>query len=193
MIVTITLAMLLFFKSLHCICLDLSGECDKKLRDWASQVALVVKNLSASAGDMRDVSYNPESGRSPGRGHGDPLQCSCLENPHGQRIPWASVHGVAKSWTWLKRHRMHAYCLIQYISHIWKFKFNVKLFFAPTNHISSAWYLPVASSQYWRCRTFSLLQRVVLNGALLIVIFSIFFFLPVSWTLYSWDFKQNLI
>ena len=45
MIVTITLAMLLFFKSLHCMCLGLSGKCDKKLRDWASQMALVVKNL----------------------------------------------------------------------------------------------------------------------------------------------------
>ena len=41
---------------------------------------------------------------------------------------WASVHGVAKSWTRLKQLHMHAYCLIQYISHIWKFKFNVKLF-----------------------------------------------------------------
>ena len=40
----------------------------------------------------------------------------------------ASVHGVAKSWTRLKQLRMHAYCIIQYISHIWKFKFNVKLF-----------------------------------------------------------------
>ena len=51
----------------------------------ASQGALVVKNPIANAGDIRDVSLIPGSGRSPGGGHGNPLQCSCLENPHGQR------------------------------------------------------------------------------------------------------------
>ena len=48
---------------------------------WASQVVLVVKNLPASAGDIRDASSNTGSGRSPGGGNGDPLQYSCLENP----------------------------------------------------------------------------------------------------------------
>ena len=47
----------------------------------ASQVVLVVKNLPANAGDVRDVSSIPGSGRSPGGGHGHPLQYSCLENP----------------------------------------------------------------------------------------------------------------
>ena len=51
----------------------------------ASQVALVVKNPPANAGDIRDVGLIPGSGRSPGGGHGYPLQYSCLENPHGQR------------------------------------------------------------------------------------------------------------
>ena len=46
-----------------------------------SQVALVVKNLPASAGDIRDVGSIPGWGRSPGGGHGNPLQYSCLENP----------------------------------------------------------------------------------------------------------------
>ena len=51
------------------------------------------KNLPASAGDVRVVGSIPGSGRSPGGGHGDPLQYSCLENPHGQRSlegrsPW---------------------------------------------------------------------------------------------------------
>ena len=59
----------------------------------ASQGALVVKNLSASAGDRRDSCSIPGSGRSPGGGHGNPLQYSCLKNPHGQRrlagySPW---------------------------------------------------------------------------------------------------------
>ena len=52
---------------------------------WASQVAIVVKNLSANAGDVRDVGSIPGSGRSPGGGYGNPLQYSCLEKFHGQR------------------------------------------------------------------------------------------------------------
>ena len=48
-------------------------------------MVLVVKNLPASAGDIRDAGWIPESGRSPGGGHGNPLQYSCLGNPHGQR------------------------------------------------------------------------------------------------------------
>ena len=51
----------------------------------ASQVALVVKNPLASAGDARDLGLIPVSGRSPGGGRGNPLQYSCRENPHGQR------------------------------------------------------------------------------------------------------------
>ena len=50
-----------------------------------SQVVLVVKNSPANAGDLRDVGSIPGLGRSPGGGHGSPLQYSCLENPHGQR------------------------------------------------------------------------------------------------------------
>ena len=52
---------------------------------WPSQVALVVKNPSANAGDMRDMGLIPGSGRSPEEGHGNPLQYSCLGSPHGQR------------------------------------------------------------------------------------------------------------
>ena len=53
----------------------------------------VVKNLPASAGDIKDTGSIPGSGRSPGEGHGNPLQYSCLENPQGQRnlagySPW---------------------------------------------------------------------------------------------------------
>ena len=53
----------------------------------ASQVALVVKNPPASAGDTRDPDSIPASGRSPGGGHGNPLQYSCLENPM-DRVAW---------------------------------------------------------------------------------------------------------
>ena len=41
----------------------------------------MVKNLPAKAGDVRDSGPTPGSGRSPGEGNGNPLQCSCLENP----------------------------------------------------------------------------------------------------------------
>ena len=51
----------------------------------ASQVALVVKDLPANAGDIRNVGSIPGSVIFPGGGHGSPLQYPCLENPHGQR------------------------------------------------------------------------------------------------------------
>ena len=51
------------------------------LKEGASQVVLVVKNPPANAGDVRNVSSTPGLGRSPGGGHGNPLQYSCLQNP----------------------------------------------------------------------------------------------------------------
>ena len=63
----------------------------------ASQVALVVKNLTASARDLRDADLIPGSGRSPGEEYGNPLQYSCLENPIGRGAWQCTVHGIAKS------------------------------------------------------------------------------------------------
>ena len=51
----------------------------------ASQVALVAKNPSANAGDLRDMDSVPGLGSSPEGGHGNPLQHTCLESPPGQR------------------------------------------------------------------------------------------------------------
>ena len=62
----------------------------------------VVKNPSANAGDLRDKGLTPESGRSYGGGHGNPLQYSCLENLMDREVWWATVHRVAQSWTQLK-------------------------------------------------------------------------------------------
>ena len=76
----------------------------------ASQVVLVVKNLPASAGDIRDTGLIPVSGRSPGGGHDNPLQYSCLENPMNRGAWWATVHRVAKKLTrlkWLSTHAQH--------------------------------------------------------------------------------------
>ena len=67
----------------------------------------MVKNLPADTG-TGDVGSIPGLGRSPGGGCGNPLQYSCLENPHGQRSLVGTVHGVAKSQTRLKWLSMHA-------------------------------------------------------------------------------------
>ena len=57
----------------------------------ASQVALVIKNFPANAGDIRDVDPIPPWGRSPGEGNGNPLQYSCLE------YPWTEEPGGLQS------------------------------------------------------------------------------------------------
>ena len=64
---------------------------------WVSQVALVVKNPLANAGDVRDMGSIPGLGRSPGGGHGDPLQYSCLKNPMDRGAWQATMHSVAES------------------------------------------------------------------------------------------------
>ena len=74
---------------------------------WAFQVALVVKKPLANAGDIRDSSLISGSARSPGGGHSNPLQYSCLENPMDRGAWWATVHGVTKSRTQLKWLSMH--------------------------------------------------------------------------------------
>ena len=63
----------------------------------------MVKNLPASAGDARDAGLIPGSGRSPGEGHGNPLQYSCLENAMGRGAWWATVQGLKESDTSDKR------------------------------------------------------------------------------------------
>ena len=60
-----------------------------------------VKNLPANAGDVRDMGWIPGLGRSPGGGHGNPLQYSCLKNPVDRGAWQATVDGVTKSQTQL--------------------------------------------------------------------------------------------
>ena len=62
-------------------------------------VSLVAQRLKASAWNAGDPDSVPGSGRSPGEGNGNPLQYSCLENPMEGGAWWATVHGVARSWT----------------------------------------------------------------------------------------------
>ena len=63
----------------------------------SSQLALVVKNPPANAGNIRDVSSVPGLERSSGGGHGNPLHYSCLENPVDRGARWATVHRAAGS------------------------------------------------------------------------------------------------
>jgi len=67
----------------------------------------VIKNLPAKAEDSRDAGSIPGLGRYPGKGNGNPLQHSCLGNPMDRGAWQSTVHGVAKSWTWLSNEHTH--------------------------------------------------------------------------------------
>ena len=62
----------------------------------------VGKESTCNVGDAGGAGSIPGSGRSPGEGHGNSLQCSCLETPTDRGARWAIVHRVAKSRTQLK-------------------------------------------------------------------------------------------
>ena len=77
--------------------------------DLSYMVFIIPRWLSGkeSAHQCKTAGWIPGSGRSPGGGHGNPLQCSCLENPMDRRAWQATVHRLAKSWTQLKQFSMH--------------------------------------------------------------------------------------
>ena len=68
----------------------------------------MVRSWTADAGDIRDNGLIPGWARSPGGGHGNPLQCFCLENPLDREARWPTVHRVSKSRTGLKQLSKHA-------------------------------------------------------------------------------------
>ena len=78
-------------------------------------MVLVVKNPPASAVDVRDGSLIPGSERSPGGGHGNSLQYSCLENPMDRGAWYATVHSVAQSQTQRRQLSVHAHTEAQRI------------------------------------------------------------------------------
>jgi len=61
----------------------------------------VIKNMPTNAGKGRDMGSILGLGRSPGRGHGNPFQYSCLENSMDRGAWWTIIHAIEKSWTWL--------------------------------------------------------------------------------------------
>ena len=77
-------------------------EGQRLLRSQPIQVVLVVKNLLDNTGDLRDTGSIPGLGRSPGGGHSNPLQYSCLENSMDRGAWGATVHGVTQSRIQLK-------------------------------------------------------------------------------------------
>ena len=83
---------------------------------------LVVKNLPANVGDMRDLGSILESGRTRGVGNGDLLQYSCLENPMDRGVWWATVHSVTKSQTRLKQNKQAKF--LNEIDFLIKFRIN---------------------------------------------------------------------
>ena len=88
-------------------------------RDRPSQVVLVVKNLPANTGELRDMGSIPRTRRSPGGGHGNPLQYSCLENAMDRGAWQDTVHRVTQSQTWLKRLSTHTHGLRTWDSCLW--------------------------------------------------------------------------
>ena len=80
-------------------------------------MALLVKNPPANAGDVRDLGLITGLGRSPGGGHGNPLQYSCLENPMHRGACKATVHRITKSQAWLKQLSMYICTCHKKLSH----------------------------------------------------------------------------
>jgi len=76
---------------------------------WASQVALVVKNPPVISRDIRDMGLIHGWGWSPGGGHGNPLQYSCLENPMDREAWWATMGSQRIGQDWSDFARMHAF------------------------------------------------------------------------------------
>ena len=108
----------------------------------AFQVALVVKNLPANEGEVRDVGSISRSERFPGGGHGSPFPYSCLENPMDRGAWWATVHRVTQSLTQLNWLHMHAkgthdhHCCSHRKHHPQLLKQNVGQYYARPNLFS---------------------------------------------------------
>ena len=83
------------------------GRKESDMTEWLSTAQHRTTLVFPGGSDGKDSAWNegdlgsiPGSGRSPGEGNGNPLQYSCLENPMDRGAWWATVHVVAKSWTW---------------------------------------------------------------------------------------------
>ena len=108
--IRVPISQLLFFKHTYLKIINLQKQqiCDTSKTPLLAcicfplKVALVVKNQTANAEDIRDTGLIPGSERSPGGGQGNPLQYSCLEYPTERGAWWAKAHRVTENWTRLK-------------------------------------------------------------------------------------------
>ena len=97
-----------------------------------------------SACNARNLGLIPESQRFPGEGNGYPLQYSCLENPMDRGGWRATVHGVAKSWTWLSDWYFHFHmfvhaCVLSRFSHGTSSRFRASLVAQLVKNPSAMW------------------------------------------------------
>ena len=107
------------------------------------------------------MSSIPGSGRSPGGGHGNPLQYPCLENPMDRGVWQAAVHGVTKSQTWLKWLSPHAQVLtkegsVQLLSRLWLFATPWTVACQASLSITNSWSPPNSYPLSWWCHPTSL-------------------------------------
>ena len=100
-------------------------------------MAQALKDPPANVGDIRDMNLIPVLGRSPGTGHGNILQYSCLENPMDRGAWWATVHRVSKSWKQLKQFSTHTWkiCCMKYHIYIASLTPNSKQTHVHKKHI----------------------------------------------------------
>ena len=97
----------LFSSTTVCSQSTLKGSLHCDIKSYGSIIfpgGSVVKSPPANAGDAGDVGSIPWSGRSPGGGHGNPLQYSCLENPVDREAWTATIHRITNNQTWLREH-----------------------------------------------------------------------------------------
>ena len=101
----------------------------------ASQLALVVKNPPINAGDLRDEGLISGSGRSPGGGHGNPLQYPCLKNPMDRSLAGSCPWGRKAPDTTEQAHHIYVICiyviLATYIPYPWRRKGQLTPVFLP--------------------------------------------------------------
>ena len=108
--VRVPFSQLLFFKHIYLKIINLQKQqiCDTAKTPllecicFPLKVALVVKNPTTNAEDIRNTGLIPGLVRSPGGGYGNSLQYSCLENPIDREAWWATVQMTTKNWTQLK-------------------------------------------------------------------------------------------
>ena len=99
----------------------------------------VDKEFTCTAGDTGDMGSIPRLGRPPGGGHGNPLQCSCLENPMDRGAWLATVHRLTKNWIWVKQLSGHATCQGTNMGLVPTIVMSIPIIYSETKKITIEW------------------------------------------------------